>query len=180
MSGTKKLTVSASAVALGALLSAVGAYLEVADLTAAALASLLVTFIYIEIGSPYTWLVWLATALVSFIISPAGPVWLAYLAVFGLYPILKGYLERLPRPLWLPLRLAFCNASLVLMLFGCELILGVPFFAEEDFFGLPAEVIRVPLWILLNLAFLLYDYFITVMARFYIVKLRPRLGRLLR
>ena len=180
MNSTKKLTVSAAAVALGALFSLVGAYLEIADLSAAALASLLVTFIYIEIGSPYTWLVWLATSLVSFIIAPAGTVWLCYLAVFGLYPILKGYFERAPRPLWIPLRLAFCNAALLLMLLGCEFLLGVPFFGEEEIFGISPELLRIPLWILLNAAFLLYDYFITVMARFYLTRLRAKFTKFLK
>ena len=180
MNKTKKLTVSAIAVALGAVFSAVGAYFEIADLSAAALASLLVMFIYIEVGSPYTWLVWLSTTLVSFIIAPGGTVWLAYLTVFGLYPILKAYIERVPRILWLVLKLLFCNAALLLMLLGCEFILGVPFFSEEDIFGLSPTVIRCAVWVLLDLAFLLYDYFITVMARFYLTRMRSKFEKYLK
>ena len=62
MKQTKKLTLSAMIVALGTVFMKLGSIIEVFDLTAAALASMLVAFVYVEIGSPYTWLVWLATS----------------------------------------------------------------------------------------------------------------------
>ena len=52
MKETKKLTISAMTVALGVVFMVVGAVFEVLDLSTAVLASLLVVFIYIEIGSP--------------------------------------------------------------------------------------------------------------------------------
>ena len=52
MRQTKKLTLSAMIVALGTVSMVLGAVIEVFDLTAVALASALVAFVYIELGSP--------------------------------------------------------------------------------------------------------------------------------
>ena len=82
MRSTKRLTLSAITVALGAAVMAIGAIFELFDLTTCSFASLLVMFIYIEIGSPYTWLTWLATSLAVFLIAPARLVWAEYLFSF--------------------------------------------------------------------------------------------------
>jgi hypothetical protein len=57
MKQTKKLVISAMLVALGTVIMRVGAYLQIADLAACALASLFVVLAYIELHSPYTWLI---------------------------------------------------------------------------------------------------------------------------
>ena len=180
MKETKKLTVSAMAVALSVLFLLVGAAFELMDLTAAALASAVVVFIYIEIGSPYTWLCWLATSLISFLLYSGSAVWLNYFLVFGCYPIVKGYIERLPRVIWLTFKLLFVNAELVLMFLGTEYILGVPFFGDLSLFGLSPLAVRSALWLGLILAFLLYDRFITLCAGFYTVRLAPTVRKLLK
>ena len=180
MNQTKKLTVSAILVALGALFNAVGAFFEIADLTSAALASLCVVLVYIEIGSPHTWLVWLATSLVTILIAPAGSTWPLYLFIFGVFPILKGYIERLKRGFWIPLKLLFCNIALLIVALICELLLGLPLFGDEAVLGISPELLRIPLWIFFNIAFLLYDYFLTVMARFYLTRLRSKFQKYLK
>ncbi|MBQ8371446.1 MAG: hypothetical protein IJX38_00700 [Clostridia bacterium] len=181
MKTTKKLTLSAMMVAIGAAFMAIGAFVQVLDLSAVALSSLLMVFVYIEIGHPYTWLVWLATAGVSFLISSGSTMWMVYLLVFGLYPIIKGYIEKLPRVFWLLLKLVYVNAMITLVYFGCLFILSVPMFGEvESIFGIPPIVIYILLWALLNVAFVAYDVFIVVMTRFYLDKLRPRFRKFLK
>ena len=168
-------------VALGTVFMTVGALFEVLDLSASALASLIVAFVYIEIGSPYTWLVWLATSLLSFVFFPGSMVWLTYLTFFGVYPILKGYIEKAPRPLWLPLKLIFGNLALGLMVLGCSFALGVDFFGDVSVISfLPPTAVYVALWILLNVLIVLYDVFIVTMVRFYYARIRPRLERALK
>ena len=180
MSGTKRLTVSAMAVALGVMFLVIGAAVDILDLSAAALSSVIAMFVYIEIGSPYTWLVWLSTSLLSFVLYSGSTVWLVYLVIFGLYPIVKGYIERTGRVLWLILKLVFVNVELVLLMLGTEFIIGVPFFLEENFFGLPTVLVKSVLWAGMNIAFLLYDYFLTVMARFYVNRLQRSVHKILR
>lgn len=181
MKKTKKLTLSAMMVAFGAAFMAIGAFVQVLDLSCVALSSLLMVFVYMEIGAPYTWLVWLATTAVSFVISSGSTMWMVYLLVFGLYPIIKGYIERLPRLLWLVVKLLYVNAMLVLVYFGCQYILGFPMFGDtESVLPISPTVIYIIMWVLLNVAFVAYDAFIVVMTRFYLVKLRPRFKKFLK
>lgn len=181
MKQTKKLTLSAMMVALGTVFMVLGAVVEVFDLTAVALASVLVAFVYIELGSPYTWLVWLCTTLTTFLLYQHSPMWLIYFVLFGIYPILKGYIERLPRLFWWPIKLVFGNAAFVCMLFGIKLITGLPFIdPEESFFGITGGAIYALTWILLNVAFVAYDFFLSVMVRYYMEKLRPKFRKILK
>ena len=181
MKQTKKLTISAMVVALGTVFMVLGAVIEVFDLTAVALSSVLVAFVYIEIGSPYTWLVWLCTTLTTFLFYQHSPMWFIYLVLFGIYPILKGYIERLARAFWWPIKLTFGNVSFVAMLFGIKLITGLPFInPEESIFGIKGKAVYVITWVLLNVALIAYDFFITVMVRYYMEKLRPRFKKILK
>ena len=173
MRTTKKLTLSAITVALGALFISLGSFVEALDLTACCLASLFVMFIYIEIGSPYTWLVWLCTSLVTFIIAPSKIVWAEYLFIFGIYPILKAYIERAPRALWLLLKSLFFAAVVFGAYAVCELLFGIPFF-EVDLPWLKIGTVA-----LIFVASFAYDAFLTVLIKFYIFKLRPRIKNLL-
>ena len=181
MKETKKLTLSAMIVALGTVFMVLGAVIEVFDLTAVALTSVLVAFVYIELGSPYTWLVWICTTLTTFICYQHSPMWFIYLVLFGIYPILKGYIERLPRILWWPIKLVFGNVAFVAMLFGIKLITGLPFIsADESFLGITGRAVYILTWVMLNVAFVLYDIFVTVMVRFYVVKLRSKFKNILK
>ena len=174
MRATKKLTLSAMLVALGTVLMVVGGYVEVLDLTVCALVSLLVAFACVEIGSPYTWLIWLATALATFLIPTGKSLWLLYLLIFGIYPILKGLIERLSRPLWYVMKLLFINAVLVALTFAYELIFGVPLVPIEN------KMIVIGVYLVMNVAFIAYDMFITVMMRVYFLRFRNRIKNLLK
>ena len=174
MRPAKKITVSAITVALGAVIMAVGALFEVLDLTTCCVASLLVMFIYIEIGSPYTWLTWLCTSLAVFLIAPARFVWAEYLFIFGIYPILKAYIERLQRPLWLPIKALFFVLVVGGAYLACELLLGIPVFEVE------ATWMKIGVSAVILIAAAAYDMFLTVLIRFYIFKIRPRIKNLLK
>lgn len=163
------------AVALGTLFMVLGSVIEALDMTASALASLLVAIVYLEVGSPYTFLVWICTTILTAIFYPNSAMWLMYLLLFGIFPILKGYIERLPRPLWLLVKLVFGNVMMVLIFLGVTFLLGLPM--DMDFFGLPTEAVYAILVILVNLALVLYDRFLTVLARFYLIKLHPVLNK---
>ena len=161
-------------VALGAVIMALGAMVEVLDLSVLVLASLIMVFIYLEIGSPYTWLTWLATSLITFLIFPGKTIWLNYLLVFGIYPLLKAYIEKLPKFLWIIVKLVYANAVVWAMFFLMELIFGVPLF-EKDVFWLKAV-----LYVVINVAFLAYDLFITMAVRVYFGKIRQKISTMLK
>ena len=174
MSQTKKITLSALLVALGTMFMIVGAALEVLDLTVCAMASLLVVFVFLEIGSYYPWLVWICTSLATALIYPGSLIGIEYALVFGIYPLIKAYIEKLPRWSWIVVKLLYINAIIWGLFAICELLLGIPFF-DADSIGMTVVV-----YILMNLAFIAYDLFITVMVRFYFLKLRPRFKKFLK
>lgn len=163
-------------VAMGALFMGLGSVFQSLDMTVAALSSLLVAIVYVEIGSPYTYLVWICTTIITAVIYQGSAMWLMYLLLFGIYPILKGYIERLPHTLWLPVKLVFGNLTMLAIFFGTTFILGIPM--DTDLFGLPREAVYVILLVLGNIAFFLYDKFLTVLIRFYLIKLHPVLNKL--
>ena len=177
MSQTKKITLSAMMVALGTATMIIGAFLEVFDLTICALVSMLVVFAFIEIGSYYPWLVWICTSLAAGLLYPQSLMWAEYFLIFGIYPIIKAYIEKLPRWSWLIVKLAYVNAMIWGVAGICEFILHqtFPFFEEVD-----GEIFFVILYVLMNVAFIAFDLFITVMVRFYFIKLRPRFKKFLK
>lgn len=174
MRKTKRVTLSAMMVALSVVMMVIGAVLDVLDLSACALASLVMVFSYIEIGSPYTFLIWICTTVISGIVFPASLVWIEYLLVFGIYPILKAYIEKLPRAFWWPLKLVYINAIIWLLIYFVDLIFGTPFLEGDTVW------LRAATYVLINAAFVMYDFFITVMVRFYFDKLRHRFLRFLK
>ena len=174
MKTTKKITVSGMVVALSAIFLIIGSYAGSVDLLFEVVASLLAVFVYIELGSPYTWLVWPATTLtVAFLpngISIAG----LYFLVFGIYPILKAYIERTPRPLWWPIKLVYINVIILILAATVRLITGASMFTSELF------IVNAALWVLINVAFIAYDMFITVAVRLYMLKYRRIFSRFLK
>ena len=173
MSQTKKITLSAMMVALGTVLMRLGVYIEVLDLTICALASLMVVFIFLEVGSYYPWLVWICTALAT-ALTGAGIVAAEYFLVFGIYPLLKSFIERLPRWTWFIVKMVFINIIIWILFLLSRLIFNQNFFGEETF------IMNVIVYVLMNIAFIAYDFFITVMVRFYYSKIRPRIKSLLK
>lgn len=161
-------------VALSTAIMLLGAVVEVFDLSVCAIASLLVVFIYLEVGSYYPWLVWICTTLATALIYPGSAIWVEYALIFGLYPLIKAYIERLPRWSWLIVKLIYINAVIWGIFCVCEFLLGIPFFEEGG------QIITVITYVLSNIAFVAYDFFIMVMVRFYFDKLRPRFKKFLK
>ena len=181
MRNTKKLTLSAMTASLSSVILLLSSFLGMMELTVGAVASLLVVFINIEVKGAYPYLVWAVTSTISLLLFPSKTIGVAYLLVFGIYPILKAYFERLPRPVWWVVKLAYFTVVLVLMILVTEFVLGVSFFEE-----VPNTSSILQLWMkvgiiaLFYIAFVAYDMFITVMIRLYFLKFRDKFKRLFR
>lgn len=174
MKDTKKITLSAMLTALGVVIMLLGAVIEMLDLTVGAIASLIVVFVLVEIGKPYHWLVWLCTSLITALIYPGSALWIEYFLIFGIYPILKAYIERLPKWSWWPVKLVYINAVVGMLALAMEKLLGIPFFEDEGVW------MRVLFWALLNVAFVMYDIFLRTLLRVYFVKYRERIISLIK
>lgn len=179
MKSTKKLTISATVTALGVVFMLIGAIFEPASLAAACIASVLVAFVYAEIGGAYPYLVWLCTSLISAIVYPVGIMWVAYLFVFGIYPIIKAYIERTVHALWLPLKLCYAAVSFTVLYLACTFVLGMPLVSDE-LFGMPPWLVYLVTALTALVAFVVYDVFLTSAIRLYFYKLRKKIQNLLK
>ena len=171
------------AIALGVLFMTLGFFVEVLDMTVAALCSCLMAFVFIEIGAKYAVAVWLGTSVLGAVFFTSSLVWVTFFLVFGIFPILKSFIERLKRPFWIPVKLAFFLVSATVMILVSELILGIPFF--DDSINLPligdnVIVFRIVVYVLLIAALFVYDVFMTVMIRTYFANIRKRIQSLLK
>lgn len=170
-------------IALGVLFMALGFFIEVLDLTVAALCSCLMAFVFIEVGDKYAIAVWLATSILGLVFFTGSLVWVTYLLIFGIYPILKAYIEKLKRPFWIPLKLALFTVSALIVILASELLLGIPFFGDTagiPFFESHTDLFKVIVVIGLILALYVYDIFMTVMIRAYFSSFRKRVQSLLK
>ena len=174
MKNTKKLTLSALLCALGVVFMALGSVIDVIDLTVCALVSLLVVFVYLELGTKYAIGVYICTSIAALIVVPSKLLCFEYILVFGFYPLLKALIERLPRWLWLIVKLAFINTIIWLLIVFVQMLFGFPFIEGDSF------IFKAALYILMNFAFIVYDLFISVMVRVYYEKFRSRFKRFLK
>ncbi len=165
---TKYLTVSAMLCALGVILLSLGSLVDVLDITMAVLASLFCVYAVIEIGSSYPWLIWLVTSLLSLLLLPMKTPALFYALFAGFYPILKEKLEKRSRPVSWVLKLVVFHVSLGVIV----LVLRLFFPATLDM----GRIQWMPLVLYLSCVacFVLYDYALSHMITFYLVKLRHR------
>lgn len=171
MRTTKKLTLSAILAALSVVVLLLGSFIEVVDLTAAAIASFLVVFVFLELGTGYAVLVWAVASVLSLLLFPGGAS--LFYAALGLYPLLKAVYERCA-PVWeWLLKMLTCNAILALYVVLAKFVLMLP---DEILNGWL-------LWVFLllaNLAFILYDVALSRLITYYSLRLRPRIARFLK
>ena len=165
----KHLTVSAMLCALGVISLAIGSLIEVIALSVAVIASLLTVYAVIEIGGAYPWMIWIVTSLAAFLLIPVKSPVLFYALLSGYYPILKEKIERrLTRPAeWL------CKGAILLLSCGMIYLAARMFFPAllEGYDGLPMLLI---LFGATAVAFVLYDYCLSQLITFYLVRLRHR------
>lgn len=167
---TKYLTVSAMLAALGVIILMLGSLVDVLDLTVAVLASLLGIYAVIEMGGVYPWLIWLVTSVLSFVLLPQKTPALFYAAFAGFYPIVKEKLERLKKPICLTLKIVvfhLCLGALV----GLAWLFLPGLLDMEGAQWLPAV-----LYLMSFAGFLLYDFALTQLITYYLVRLRKRFG----
>ena len=165
----KKLTFSALMCAMTVAILAVASFVGDIDLTVLMLSSLLMVFVYVEIGPPYTYLTWLASSLLSFLFFPSRYFWIVYFFLFGCYPILKGWIEKTKRIFWWPLKLVWLNITLIIVFVLITFVLGVDLTE-----GGPSYMIWV-IYGLSNLSFVCYDILIGRLVKIYFVRFREKI-----
>lgn len=166
ISRVKYLTVSAMLCALGVIFLSLGSLFEVLDLSVAVLASLLCVYAVIEIGGAYPWGIWVVTSLLALLLLPQKSPAIFYSLFLGFYPILKEKIERRSRLFSFLFKLLIFHVCLGCIYFVFKLFLpGV--LDEGSMLWLGAV-----LYFLSLLCFILYDFALTRLITFYLLRLR--------
>lgn len=150
--------------ALSVVVLALGSVISALDLTMVAIASIFVFFAVIELGSPYQFLIYGVTSLLSLLLLPDKYSAFLYFIFGGVYPILKRIFERLKPILGWTLKALYFNAVLAAMIFGAKYL-----------FGVDEEELTAALFVMGNAAFFLYDIAMTKLVTLYLRMLRKKL-----
>ena len=152
--------------ALGVIVLALGALVQVLDLSMAVIASLLVVLAVIELGGAYPYLVYAVTAILAMLLIPVKTAPLVYLCFAGYYPIVKAKLERHVRGVLCRLcKIVIFYAALVPLALIAVKILLIPLPTAPWLYWLPA---------LLAPVFVLYDVALTRLITAYLRRWRDR------
>ncbi len=177
---TKKLTLSALLAAMGVVLLLIGAFIEVLDLSMAALASFFCIFAVIELGHGYPWMIYAVTGTLAIILMPQGLGGWFYILFFGYYPIIKEKVEKLTRPLSWIFKLLIFNTSVTFygiisyFLFFSELEMLLNEFSALLGGNPIGAVLIAVIYAIFNVIFVLYDIALTRLITLYYMKLRKK------
>lgn len=172
MNETLKLAFSSIIAALSVALLFLTSVIPVGTYAAPCIVGMLLCFVVIEAGYPAAFSVYAVVSVLSFLLSGDKEAVLYYAAFFGLYPILKGLVERIGK-VWLQYIVKYCIFN-VLMVIAFYISISVLMIPKESF-----EVFGVYLpWAFLlagNLIFILYDLSVTRIIMLYVEKWRKLL-----
>ncbi len=165
MKKARKLALASVFSALCVVILFIGAIIKTVDLSAAALASLVVMVAYLEIGKGWAFGVYLVASVISILTLPDKTASIVFASFPGFYPIAKELLNKI-KPMWLSMtvRIAVFNIfAVVIYTLGKDLLaLGVGF-----------QGVEIVLLAMANIVFILYDICIERLAVSYFQRLRP-------
>ena len=165
-SPAKRLALASVLSALCFLLLFAGSIITVMDLSAAALASLVVVVAVIEVGSFYPYLIWLVTSVLGLLLLPDKFGSLVFLCFAGYYPMLKSALERFtPIFAWIFKILSF-NIALSAILALAKFV----FFIDDTSLTFSFLVYGV-----CNVVFILFDIALSRLLTLYFLKIRSKI-----
>ena len=118
-------------------------------------------------------LTYLATGILSFILVADRECVLMYIAIFGIYPIIKEYFERARfKAVAYYFKLLFFNALLVLTQLALVYIFGIPFLESGE-----GKWFIAVFAVMMNFLFIVYDRMLTVLKILYKAKIEKRIKK---
>ncbi len=177
MKKTKLVSLSSLCAALGVVFLYLGSMLDVLDMSAAVLASVIVLFCVLELGYGYAGMVYLTVTVLSLLLLPNKSPAILFAGLFGYVPISKFYLEKkLKAFAWLPKILVF-NLIFALVIWFFAETMG---FTTENTFGIPPVVYYIAYFVLANVVYILCDILYARLSRLYFCRLRDRIKKYLK
>lgn len=124
----------------------------------------------IEYGTPTALTMYAAVSVVSFLIAGDKEAALFYVILFGLYPVLKKYFEKIQnRFLEYTVKIIYFNAVILAAYYVAIVLLGLPF-EDSEALGKYALPILLAAG---NAAFIIYDLCLTRCVMLYVYKVQP-------
>ncbi len=171
------LSVSALLAALGVICLALGSLLDILDMSAAILASVLVLFCTVELGTGYAVMVYGTVSFLSLLILPNRSAALLFVCLFGYMPIVKFAFERIMgRFAWIPKLLIYNLLFTALVFLGAELV-G---FTADNVWSIPPAVIYIAYFVLANVVFVTCDILFARLLRVYFYRWRDKIRKYLK
>ena len=141
-----------------------------------ALSGALIIMPLVEIGKKYSLFTYLVSAVLVFIFAEAEAK-LMYITFFGYYPLLKSVLERIKsRFIEYALKFICFNGAITVVYLGLASLFGI----EKDSFGQFGEWGVAVLYIMGNIAFILYDMCLTKLCGYYMYRLHTKIKKIMR
>ena len=160
MKNSSKTALSGMAVALGTVVMLLASAIPTLEYAIPAFAGFMVLFILVELDVGWAAGVYAATSLLGIFIVPNKEAVGMYIALFGIYPVVKFYVDRLPKAVGYIVKSVF---FLIMATGGYYVMIKV--------FGIAAELLEdmnkftLPLLLVLGLAaFLVYDRAMSMIA----------------
>jgi hypothetical protein len=137
------------------------------------IAGILLMIIAVEVNTPWAFLTYISVSLLSLFITFDKEAALIFIMFFGHYPILRGYIQKIPLKLLRTIiKLAVYNVCIIGYFYVTVYILGLQDLLEElDDFGKYGSYIMLGIT---NVIFLIYDLDLDFMLNLYRKTLMPR------
>lgn len=162
----KKIALSAIFSALIVVLILMGTFIELLDITVAAVCALTIYIVQIETKEKYPILVYITSSVLSLIFTPLSTATLYFVGFFGYYPILKQKLIKFKKQIRKLISILVFNVAMISLM----LLFNAVFALQNE----PA-VMYVLLLITSNVFFFCFDYLLDVFTFIYIKKLRDKI-----
>lgn len=162
----KKIALSAVFSALIVVLILIGTFVELLDITVAAVCALAIHIVLIETKSKYPFLVYLTSSALSLILTPLSTATLYFVGFFGYYPILKQKLKNHKKIIRKLICALIFNAVMILLM----LLFKTVFALQNE-----PPMMYMLLLITSNVFFFCFDYLLDVFTFIYFKKLRDKI-----
>lgn len=141
-----------------------------------AVSGLFIMAVFLETGASYAVGAYAVSSVISLILTEKE-VAVLYLLLFGYYPILKAFVERIKNRFleWL-IKLAVFNAAAIGSYFAASFVFGIPY-ENFDFFGKYGAIVFL---VICNFVFVLYDFAVSRMASFYFARIHGKIKRIIK
>ena len=156
---SKKITYSGILLGLNILLLLISNLISINTMFFMGLASLIISVIVMEYGVNTGLVFYIASIILSFIVMPNKAQWLLYTLTFGIYGLVKYFIEK-GRPIYI---------EVILKLIFANLVAVILYLILKNIVIIPINIITI---IVYQVAFLVYDYVYSLFIEYYNEKIK--------